>query len=467
MRPHIVLLCACLLLLAQCLLFSSTRFVEDEGWNSDVSLTWMREGHLRMSSFPTDFTNKLDARPPLLAFAMGESFRLFGTGVLQARLSSILAGIGVVIVGFLLGWEIGGPWVAWITAIFLACDNFLLITARSARPEPHTTLFATLGLLLYYKRRPLLAGLAIGVAVDFHPLGIGFAAAIGLLMLMDANPKRILAYGAGLVIAIAPYAFWLASDDLHRAGFRATYMSRAVESSFLHRVAGEISRLSDFVGLGNQRVPLPFHIPYRLHIAVIVAAALIYLIRKRPGIAVILGVNFFWWVFMVNKSPRYITALTPIFAVAVASALVALGANQRWRTAAVAIGVIFAGTQLAGNAFLLYRYRTADYEAVARQLREVVPPGQSVYGITTFYLAMNDRPYYSYDRTPLDYAVNHLHARYLILYDRVMMHGSGHGEDNFAQLRWQAADFVKDHATLAGRVSNDFYGNLEVYRVNE
>jgi len=98
MRPPVVLALACLLLGIECLTFPRTRFVEDEGWNSDAALTWMREGRLRMSSFPADFAGQLDARPPLLPLAMGETFRLLGAGVLQARLPSMLAGAGVVIV---------------------------------------------------------------------------------------------------------------------------------------------------------------------------------------------------------------------------------------------------------------------------------------------------------------------------------------------------------------------------------
>ena len=54
-----------LLLLVECLVLPGTRFVEDEGWNSDIAMTWMREGRLRMSSFPADFTHEVDARPPL------------------------------------------------------------------------------------------------------------------------------------------------------------------------------------------------------------------------------------------------------------------------------------------------------------------------------------------------------------------------------------------------------------------
>ena len=482
MRPPVLLAFACLLLGIQCLTFPRTRFVEDEGWNSDIAMTWMREGRLRMSSFPADVAGRLDARPPLLSMAVGETFRVFGPGVLQARLSSMLAAIGVVIAAYFLGMEWGGAWAASVAALLMACDNFLLITARSARPEPATTLFSCLGILFYSISRrkqsawwSFLAAVSIGIAINFHPLGIGFALAGGALLLMElrlgiVRSFRAWAFLLGLAVSIAPYGWWLASDNLHRAGFRATYLMRAAESSLWHRLAGEKDRLADFVGLGSQRIPLPFHIPYRLHIALIVAGALVYLFRKRPRLAgeitALLAVNLLWWAFMVNKSSRYITTLAPVLAAVVAMALAWAGKDARWKRAAIAIGLLFGLSQLAGNAFLLYRYRNADYDAVARGLRAAIPPGASAYGIITFYLALNDRTYYSYDRTPFTYAMTNLRPRYLILYDRVMMHGSGRGEDNFRDLRNQATDFVRTHATLAARVSNGFYGNLEVFRVD-
>src|SRR5262249_9416285 len=154
-------------------------------------------------------------------------------------------------------------------------------------------------------------------------------------------------------VSIAPYAWWLSSDELHRVAFQDTYMSRAAQP-FAGRVLGELSRLSDFIGLGNQRLPLPFQIPYRIHIALILVGVMVYLFRKKPRLAVeisaLILVNFLWWMYMVNKSPRYITVLTPVFAVATAFVLVAIARGTQWRRAAVAIGLLWGLSQLAGNA---------------------------------------------------------------------------------------------------------------------
>jgi hypothetical protein len=59
--------------------------------------------------------------------------------------------------------------------------------------------------------------------------------------------------------------------------------------------------------------------------------------------------------------------------------------------------------------------------------------------------------------------VAELRPQCMILYDRVMVHGSGYTD--WATLHEKLTGFVHSHGTLAGRVSNEFYGDLEVYRI--
>jgi hypothetical protein len=121
---------------------------------------------------------------------------------------------------------------------------------------------------------------------------------------------------------------------------------------------------------------------------------------------------------------------------------------------------------MLGNAFLVNRFKNADYVGLTAQLREAVPQGSTVYGANTFWLALQeDRRYYSADRTSLDYATVNLKPQYLILYDRLMMHGSGYG-DNFGDLRSEATAYVKTHGEKVALIPSAFYGDLEIYRVN-
>jgi hypothetical protein len=271
------------------------------------------------------------------------------------------------------------------------------------------------------------------------------------------------------LIPPALFLLWSFSSPAHVAAFRAGFAAKAAEP-LLARILGESDRWSDFIGLSSQRVHVPLRIPVRLHVCAILAAGFWFLHRfhRRAGIIAltILAVTIAWFFYMPNKGPRYLLILTPLFAI-VLGYLAAFAGKCRTtpRLASAAVALVLA-TQLAANTYWIYGSRHANYPAVAAKLRQIIPPGASVYGITTFWLALYDHPYYAYDRTKLDYAVQTLHPQYMILHDRVMENGSGHGQDDFAEFRPAVMDFVRTHGTLAGRVPDEFYGNLEIYRVS-
>jgi hypothetical protein len=481
-RPALVLLAlSCLLLILECAPLIHTRWVEDESWLSSTSWTFVQEGRMRSPIFPASPRYIADVSPPVHALSMAAAFKVFGVGITPARGMSAVAALAFVAVVFLLGLEINGWLCAAGAALLLSTDTFLVIAARTARPEAHTALLSWLAVLLYYRAARLdswklsaCAGLACGVAMSTHPLALPFTAWIAVVLLLRYRGSSwrtplVWAFATGAVLGLAPYALWCFSDAAHVAAFKDTYLSKAAEP-FRGRIVGELDRWRDFIGLSTQRVRLPVPIPVRLHIAALLAAAFVFLFRKRPelarSLALLLLLNVLWWLYMVNKGPRYLVLISPIFALVLSYLLSRAREFGRGKAIAAAVVVVLA-TQLAANAYWIYKFRSADYPAVARQLQAIVPPGAKVYGATTFWMALHDRTYYAYDRTTLDYAVRNLHPEYLILNDRVMVGGSGHGEDDFGALRIQAAEYVRAHGVLAGRVSNDFYGDLQIYRIEK
>lgn len=474
------LLLSCLLLAAESSILIHTRWVEDESWVTSDSWSLAHDGKMRSPIFPESPRYVVDVAPPAHPLSVAASFAMFGTGVTQARAVSAVAAIGVVIVVFLLALELGGPACAALASVLIAADTFLVIAARTARSEAETTLFSWLALLLYFvaARRGSRAlffcsGAACGLGMLTHPAALPFAAAIGIFFLMRRRwtfwrDAGVWMFAAGVALPLVPYAAWCFSDAAHIAAFRDVYMVRN-EEPWGPRLLGELDRWSDFIGLGSQRVALPIRLPLRLHVAVILAAAYVWLWRRKRDLAIPFGIlfclNVLWWAYLVNKGPRYHVLIAPLFALTLGYAAARLGELRAARIPAVAALGLVLGTQVAGNAYWLYKYRSADYTAVTRDLRKIIPPGAKVFGATTFWMALHDHDYYAYDRTTLNYAVNRLHADYLILNDRVMVNGSGHGSDDFAALRAQAEALVRERGTLAGTAPNDFYGDLRIYRV--
>jgi len=459
----------------------NTRWVEDESWYGDAGKTLMVEGRLRLSSFPPNDTfSQVDTRPPAMSAALALSFKFFGVGIWQARLPSYVARTGAIVVTFLLGVRYAGSLGGLLAAALLLSDNYLFVAGRTVRPEAVETFLMILTLWLYHQARDrksllfvFLASLAAATAMAFHVAGVAVALSLGLLLLLELRSSawksaRAWCFALTIVAALGSFALWIRSDPDHYAAYRALYAARA-SVPYSEKINQEMNRYEDYLGLGNQRFPLPIKIPVRAHIAIAILASFLILWRldRTAGLdlAVCVAVNILWWTFLVNKTARYFSVGAPLFALVLALAGVALLRKATWpRTTACALALLVL-SQLAGNALLLYSFRNADYREVAQQLRAAIPADKSAYGITTFWLALNDRKYYSYDRAPFGYAISALKPDYLILNDRVMLHGSGYGTDDFKALREQSNEFAQGSALLMAKIPNPFYGPLAVYHV--
>jgi 4-amino-4-deoxy-L-arabinose transferase-like glycosyltransferase len=436
---------------------------------------------LRVSSFPpSDTFFWADTRPPAMSVALALSFKLFGVGLWQARLPSYVARTGAIALVFLLGVRYAGLLAGLLAAVLLLSDNYLFVSGRTVRPEAMVTFFFILTLWLYHQARErksllftLLASLAAAGAMAFHVIGAAAALSLGILLLLELRlsvwkSARAWCFAAVMAITIGSFVLWIRSDPAHYASFRALYVIRA-SVPYGEKVSEEMLRYEDFLGFTNQRFPLPVKIPIRIHIAAAIVAAFLILRRVNRtaalDLAVCAAVTLLWFTFQVNKTARYFSICAPMFALLIAIAAVALLKKTTWtRTITCALALVLL-SQLAGNALLLYSFRKADYGVVTQGLRTAIPQNKSAYGLTTFWLALNDRTYYAYDRAPFGYAISALRPDYLILNDRVMMYGSGYGTDDFKQTREQSNDFAHRFATLVATIPSPFYGKLEVFHV--
>jgi 4-amino-4-deoxy-L-arabinose transferase-like glycosyltransferase len=481
---RILLIAACLLLLVQAVPYFGCRWVEDESWYSIPGYTFLRTGALRNPTFPpTDPESVVDMRPPLMPLSLAFFFRLFGVNPFAARVGELLAALATLPVVYAIAKSLGRPDAGGLAAILVACDNFVFLAARTARPEAWVTLGCAVAVLLLIRSNrthgALLAfasGVVVGVTCNYHVIPIGCAIGMFLVLLQEegrsiVRSPRFYSWALGLVLALAPFAIWAVSSPQRLDAFLSMY-TRGEHMSIWEKLTQEWSiRVRDFIGISNDRLRLPVPVPLRLHIALMIGLGFLVLYRTKREhfwkLTLLLAPQLLWWLYLVNKSSRYFSAIAPLLALAVALAIVSLPPKGRVFQGAIVVLVICSATQVIGNGFVLKQASTADYPVLSKKLLDSVPPGKTIYGAITFAMAFNSRPYESYDRTPFEYALERERPDYVISGDRVMMRGSGYGEDNSKDLREQTSRFLRSNADLVARVPDPFYGDLEIYRVRD
>jgi len=454
--------------------------VEDESWYSMPAATLVTAGSLRNPAMPAfDYESRVDTRPPLMPLSLAAAYRIFGFTVAAGRAGELLATLLLLFVAYGIGGELGDPLAGAVAAVMLAADNFVVLSARTARPEAWVSLAAagTLLLLLRSHRRQswklaFAAGLVAGCGCLFHALGLAWFAAFGLLLIYQERGNiirspRAYAYAAACALVLLPFVLWVVTSPVRVEAAKFMYGKR-MGGTLLEVLAKEKLRIADFLGFSNQRLHLPVPLPLRLHIALTIAAAFVVLLRRNSRVfwtlAIPTAAYLLWLVRMPNASARYYALVAPEFALAIGFAVFSLAGTRWWRTA-IAVCALCVVSQIAGTGLVLNQARKADYPALTAKLRAAIPPGHSCYAAMTFQFALYDRGCFCYDRAPFSYTEEVQRPEYIVLGDRVMMNGSGHGDDDWGDLRRQAFAFVERSGELTARIDDPLYGDLRIYRV--
>jgi 4-amino-4-deoxy-L-arabinose transferase-like glycosyltransferase len=473
---------AVLLFLVQTLPYLSYRWVADESWYSAPAYSIAYgNGIANPAIGPNDLENHFDARPPGTAIVIAAAFRLFGVGPITARIGSVLAGLMVIFFTYRLACDVIVEEGALVATFLVATDNLIVLTSCSARPEALTTMaiLASLLAMKQYARKDyigwaLLSGLLLGLGTAFHITLLGYIVSIGILaIVLDRGRRRFplrgaIGYGVGYGLGLVPFAAWILTAPLGRAGFRQEYLGKAQYLSLWTKFLEEGLRYSDLLGLkmlhGHGLESIPVRLPIPLFF--LAASFLLWKLRRRWFYLelLLLTPTVFWLIYVVNKTSRYCALLAPIFALAIGAAVAATSSNRKLHRAVLFLSCLVVAAQIAGNFVLLHNARRADYDKVTAELRSVIPPGQTVYGAIDFWLALHDHPFINYERTDPWMAANQFHARYFIIGDRVMVNGLPWDRISYVELNQRMAEFTAQ-GKLVGHFPEPFYGDLKVYEL--
>jgi 4-amino-4-deoxy-L-arabinose transferase-like glycosyltransferase len=473
---------AAFLFLLQTLPYLSCRWVTDESWYAASGYS-IAQGHGAAvpAMGPNDVENRFDARPPGTALVIAAAFRLLGTGQIPARLGSIVAGLGIIFLTYCLARNVIGNLGALLATFLVATDNLIVLTSRSARPEAYTTMMILASLLAmkHYAEKAriswaLLTGFLLALGTMFHVTLLGYILSLGILAIVldcrrGAFPLRgAIGYTLGYGLGLLPFAIWLLTSPSGGAGFREEYLGKAEGLSLWLKFLQEGHRYSDLLGFNILHGHGLESIPVRLPIPLFIIAASYFLWKLRRQWfyleLLLLIPSVLWLIYTANKSSRYLAILAPLFALAIGAAVTATRADRKLRTFLLALSCMVVMAQISANILLLHTARNADYNKVTAELRSVIPPGHTAYGTITFWLALHDRPFISYERTEPLMAAVQFHARYFISGDRMMASGDPNDEVFHKNLNQSMAEVISRSA-MVGHFPDPYYGDLKVYQL--
>jgi len=377
------------------------RLWEDEAYNLTVPLHllagdgYSSVGILRAES-PEPFDIRITTGPVVLLPAAA-AIAVVGDPVIGARLVVCLFYAALVVLAWIAGRRIGGRWAGPIAALAVVAYDTTALPSPIQSPVdllgeiPAAALM--LGAVLAVHRRPWLAGLLAGLAIQTKALGAMVVPVLVVMVLLREGPRRrrVLQVAAVLGLAALPTAVY-ELIRLATLGWE-TYLPLTIEALRLLRYGGQavqqVSPYDKAVAFAGS-----WFLPLGVAVGIAVLAAAIVLSVARPwraevvrrdrersllvlaGVLLMLG-SVGWWVTAQNLPtwPRHpslaVLAAIPLLGgalVAVLRAAARHGGLRRVAAFAAAAGlVVVLGTQWGGH---LARETKPNYGETLAQQRE-------------------------------------------------------------------------------------------------
>ena len=374
----------------------------DEGWYGAPAANLVLTGSLGTPGF---FDAKLPGvrdytywEMPGFILLLAGWFKLAGVGLLQARLLTLLLGVG-----FLLIWagvlaRLGASlWVRAIALAVIGVDYFFVLDATYARSDMLSLVCLGAALLAYLQWRQSRLDLAVLIACAFtaatgltHPnAGLLTVIALGVLAARD---WRRFQWRHGW-LAAAPFvigaALWMTyisrAPDLFKAQFSQNASNRF--SAILHPVTSileELGRYQLAFGLGDHSAATPAYVAVKAIIPVVWVIAIIGCLirptlRRQPAtqtLLAILACFVFYYTFLEGtRTTYYLVWLVPVYASIVALWFTTVWTERGWRRfASAALVLLLCAVQGAASLAKARQHRGMDsFEEVVSYMRTATP----------------------------------------------------------------------------------------------
>ncbi len=443
---------------------------------------------------------------PLFPILVGVSLRLFGLGLLQARLVPLLTAAGVLLLIHLVASRLLSAWhgvvavgllvIAPVSApvAHLPAGIPLLDMARIVRYDIAVPLFGLAALLvlapvLKGDREPsparlMLAGLLTGLATLCHLYGIFWLPALLLPLVLARGRRAFLPWvwgPVGLLAALLPWLVFVASGWRDYVGQNLHYSDRfrLLEAGFYAaNLRSEISRYGLVLKAATSHLS-----PWLFLLSLALGGATLLRRGPRSLLSILAVLVLCTAVLLSSKNVLYLAPLWPLFALVASAGILALwqrsGRPGRLVIVAAGVSLVFEGASAIGRELAEAR-RTTPYAELSRRLAALIPAGSRVVGMQHYWLGLAEKfPDYAvvpfhhalrrYMGTPVPFelAIERSHPDVFLL-DPVLsdvLRSGAPADPEIQALRESVRDWLSRRGRLIATLDDPSYGRFEIYTV--
>ena len=429
------------------------------------------------------------------------SFRLFGFGLFQGRVVSLVWGGLLLWATFLAGRRLYGPAAGAIAVLCLAVSQPFLVSSHIVRPD--VVVAALVMAALYCALRGLqeggrawhlLAGLLLGLSFDVHPNTLAFMPMVGLCYLLRFGRRAFVAgeswlFAGGIAIGALYYVgIRILPDPGHYAAAFQYWIGvdkrpPGIEGNPLAALQSELGRWHQYFA---RRI-----VEFALLALGIVAVAWRSMATRRldPLLGGVL-IAFAVFVVLVSSKTEYYTILFfPMLVLLLASAIADLGSSLATplgptvtplgttgtpRLLAAALVAILAVAALGFEdnfrdiVEAASDFRERDYGALTQQLQAQIPPGSKVVAPPVYWIGLARPPYYLeyvdfyvWERVRRERNVSWPEFLSRIDPEYVVLDVKAKYEVTRSTPR-----FMEDNADLVAQIRHVNYGRVEVWKMH-
>ncbi|HUY20588.1 MAG TPA: glycosyltransferase family 39 protein [Candidatus Binataceae bacterium] len=360
-----------------------------------------------------------DCFPPVLPLVLASFYKVFGFGVIQTKLPTLLFGLATAAILFELARQLGGLRAASLAVAVFVLDPITYRTWQSGRYDVVFVFFIAATLLIsrwcatngargmspvYWGIAGLVTGLAGATYYPFAAIGLavcGIAMLSSLPIQAALRSKAIstLAFLAGFAI-VAASLFWFLLPHLQlcraeMAGISRDYLDPRIGwRNELYRIGSEWRRYEHYavaqLGFPN------------LALGIVILCIIPKTSRGRWESVCLWLAPLLFMVFLTaygtKTSPRYLATVVAFWCLGLAFVEGQIERQKLPVLGRLAIRPLASLAILAGLVRLLlivftltYQWQGRDYPAFDREIRASIPPGAAVIGPQTVWYALATR----------------------------------------------------------------------------